>query len=244
MVKMSKEKDFDPDARRMNFMLSSVIGSDKQIQYTDSKHVVKEKSFLKAVKNARKELGLTDFYPDTEDEGKISLWLMGKLAGQKIGFRTISEDKYREYDQMIYEVITQANEEAKLQYGWYAFTEAFIALGKEPKTIKPIHTMKMEAVGISEDRNSIVLRLDRGLSAEDYRKAWNKLKWFLNKPSTAPVYADLLKNKIYLDRQNGMTYGDLAKKYFPYEYGKDLDDKTDYARDKVKKIVARYKKPM
>lgn len=234
MIKLSKNEDFDSDVRRMNFMLHSVLKAGKDIHYSDTKHVAKDKAFNNAVLAARKELELTEFYPDNEDEDNITKWLIEQVKGTD----------YKAKDQKIYEAVSRANTNANLQYGWYAYTEAFIALGKEPKITKPAHLMKLEAVGVSEDRNSIYIRMDKGLSAEDYRKAWSKLKWFLNKPSTAPIYADILKNKIYLDRQNGMTYGDLAKKYFPYEYGKDLDEDTDYARDKVKKIVARYKKPM
>lgn len=234
MIKFSKDEDFDSDVRRMNFMLHGVLKAGMDIQYSDTKHVAKDKVFKKAVLAARKELDLTEFYPENEGEDNITKWLIERVKGVD----------YKAKDQKIYEAVSKANTAANLQYGWYAYTEAFIALGKEPKTTKPVHLMKLEAVGVSEDRNSIYIRMDKGLSADDYRKAWHKLKWFLSKPSTAPIYADVLKNKIYLDRQNGMTYGDLAKKYYPHEYRKDLENKTDYARDKVKKIIARFKKPM
>lgn len=244
MTKLSDRKDFDPIARQMNLWLESELGGNKDIAHTDTKHVIAEESFIKAINKARKELGLDDFYSDTEDEEKISNWLMSKLAGKKIGLKTISEEEWLNYLHRIDDVIFQVIKEANLQSGWYAYVEAFVALGKAPKTIDPIHRLKIYVEGVSEDKNSLVIRLDKGLSSEDYKKAWSSLKRFLLKPSTAPVYADVLKNKVYLDHKNGMTYGELAKKYFPHEYGNDKDSKTDYARDKVKKIVARYKKPI
>lgn len=241
MIQISKEEDYDPIARRMNYWLEMELGGNKNIQRSDTQHVIKEQSFINAVENARKALGLADYYPDTSDEDGIFDWIMSRLAGKELGFRTIPEEEWLKHNHRILKVISRAVEEANVPSGWFSYMEAFVALGKAPKTITPVHRLKIYVEGVSEDRNSLLIRLDKGLSSDDYKKAWNRLKRFLSKPSTAHVFADVLKNKVYLDRQKGMTYGELAKKYFPYEYARDQDEKTDYARDKVKKIIARYK---
>lgn len=236
-----KENNFYRQKTQLNYWLESELRDSLGIQNADTKHVISEDTFIQTIQNARDKLGLVDYYPDNKNEEDIDSWVIGKLAGKEM--ESASEEEYlnalHRFDDITFQVITTTN----LQSGWFEYIRAFIALGKTPQTIVPAHRAKMFVESISEDENSMILRLDKGLSSDNYRKAWKVLKKFLDKPRTTAPFAELLKNKIYLDRQNGMTYGQLAKKYFPFEHQKDKADKTDFARDKVKKIIARYKKP-
>jgi hypothetical protein len=237
------DKITDPNARLLNYRLESDLTANKKIQNADINNVIKEQSFLTAIANARKKLGLDTYFPDTADEDDIDDWLDGKVKEQLSASEQQSKDVLQICWRIIDEAVLSAIKEANLQYLWYQFVRAYIALGKKPKTIKPKKKLKIYAESFSENLDSVQLRLEKGLTAEDYRKAWTRIKRYLNQPNTTAVRAENTKNMIFLDRQNGMTYGQLAEKYFPNEYAKDQLEKTDYARDKVKKIVSRFKRP-
>lgn len=232
---------YDAEARRINMYLESALNGGKTISSADIKHVIKEKSFTQAAENARTALGLAGSYPKSSNEDEIDFWLLCEIVGGRAKLKSLSSSKHKEYQRFIDHVIFQALHEANLQSGWFEFMEAFIVLGKEPKSIAPTQSQSIYAEHVSENKNSVLVRLDKGLTADEYRKAWSGLKKFLQKPSTAQITADLLKNKIYLDRLNGLSYGQLAEKYYPNELAKDRENKTDFARDKVKKVVARFK---
>ncbi len=242
MATDGKLPKLNPNARRINLWLQSELNSSQTISQADIKHVISDKSFMRAVNAARESLGLMDYYPENGNEDDIDHWLLLHVAGGNESLR-ISVLKHREIQRFIDTVILQAINTANLQSGWFAYMGAYIALGKPPKSLKPIYAQRIHAEDVSGDNNSVLIRMDKGLSSDEYKKAWKALKKFLQKPSSGKIHAEVTKNKIYLDRIKGLSYGQIAKKYYPDEYAKDQANKTDYARDKVKKIVARFKSP-
>jgi len=227
-------------SRQINLWLQTELNNSQTISPADIKHVVTDKSFLAAVDMARESLGLTVYYPKNENEENIDYWMLLQVAGGKESLKA-SKRKHREIQRFIDDIIFQAISSANLQSGWFTFMGAYIALGKQPKTSKPIYAQRIYAEKVSDDNNSVLIRMDKGLSSDEYKRAWKALKKFLHKPSSSTIHAEVTKNKIYLDRLKGLSYGGIAKKYYPDEYAKDQVNKTDYARDKVKKIVARFK---
>lgn len=233
-------KNYDLRARRINGLLDTELKGLRTIGSADIKHVIAEKSFTKAIQEARDSLDLKDYYPDTAPEEDIDHWILLQVAGGIEKLKS-AKAKHQELQRFIDNVIFYAVDAANLQSGWFTYVQAYIALGKPPVSALPTNPNRIFVESVSDDNNHLLVRLERGLSAEEYRTAWKAFKDFVNKPTNGQVYAEVTKNKIYLDRLNGMSYGQLAKKYYPNEYEKDTENKTDYTRDKVKKIVARFK---
>lgn len=221
------------NARDYNKWLENNI-STRNIHTPDIKHVINDTNFVDSVSKARKSLGLEDYFPESQNEKNIEDWVITKLAKVNHELQLEEWHKYkRSFSKIVLEVIRETN----LQPGWYEFIAAYLALGTPPKTIKPRQEIRISVQEISKDGNSITIKLDKGLSSGDYKLAWKVLKRFLQKPRTLLPYAELLKDKIFLDSQSGMTASEIAKKYFPEEYSDDAPT----ARDKVKKVISRYK---
>lgn len=223
--------------KRYNSALESLL-DNRELSPADIKHVVNEKSFIGAIDEARRELGLTEYFPSDGDENEIEDWLAQQLAKSD---HNLTFEEWHSYIVRVTKSALKVIDKSKIQSGWYEFIVAFIALGKSPKTLKPLQAPLIEVENITEDGDSIVIRLEKGLSSEDYKKAWKLFKRFLGKPRNTIPYAEQTKTKIFIDKQSGLSYTKLAQKYYPSEYQRDLDNKTDYATSKVKKIVSRFK---
>lgn len=219
--------------RKLGYYLEQGINQKKL--KADEKHIIEDSKFQKAVENARKEFGLAEdeFLEDVTD---LDDWLISKLA--KNEFSQLSEDERNKLRYQAVGITERALDKANLPIGWFDYINAFIALGFPPDAlVEPESANLIRVEQIEEDGEGLIIELRKGLKPEDYKKAWKAFKDFLNEPSRYRPKEDVLKNKIYMDSQRGWTAGKLAQKYFPREYERD----RIAARDKVKKIIARFK---
>ncbi len=97
-------------------------------------------------------------------------------------------------------------------------------------------TTKMK-IGKITDKHEIVLLLKPGLRYEDYQKAWEVFSSILGGADRlAKPYADEeLSLQMLNDKNKGLTYMDITKKYYP-----DKDPEMNYER--VKKMIQRTRK--
>ena len=238
---MAKEKtihveysDFDEPVSRIEQKLEYYLQEkDQKKLKIDEKRIIADEQFQAAITRARKELGIEydylDYEPDLDD------WIVELLTGKKIDEVVRYSEKYQDSLEKYNRVAWAATEEANLPYGWHSWVIAYIAMDRPPEeaVIEPDLVEKIEIIGM--DDNSLIIRLNKGLRAEEYRNAWKAFSDFLRQSSVYQPHRHLLKHQIYLDRENGMTYRQLADKYFPNESDRQASE------DKVKKIIIRHK---
>jgi hypothetical protein len=116
---------------------------------------------------------------------------------------------------------------------WTEYIRYFIAHERPPQEQTFYGNKYIEVAGIDEE-GQVMVRLKPGLRKEDYDKAWKVISRYLGPPhKKAKPYTDQeLNNQIYEARQIILSYGVLAKMYFP-------GMNKDQAIDRVKKIVKR-----
>jgi hypothetical protein len=195
--------------------------------------VLADPRFTKAVEDARKDLGveILDFseavsFINAEDLYKsIETWLQENSPEKNL--------------QDVINICERVVEEVGLSWGWLDFTMGIIVFN-EPlvnllKLIQPEPMMEVQE--LSGDGNQLILNIQKGISSKEYHNAWKVLKTFLAEPSTYEIKETKLKNRIYLDYLDGLTPGEIAKKYYPKEFKEDYQ----YITDRIKKIVKRFK---
>ncbi|MBH2007298.1 hypothetical protein I8H83_01710 [Candidatus Saccharibacteria bacterium] len=187
------------------------------------------------IHDARESLGVTDFYDFNEYQqtpGAVNEWLIQQVIGQN---RTEDSDEYHACFEKIAKEVAEIIEEENLPIGWFDYVAAYIALGE-----KPVYTdIERDPLIYVEDieHDDLVIKMERGLKQEDYVAAWKALKPFLNQVNRLAPSRDTLKNRIYTDRQKGLSIAEISKKYMPEAYKND----PLATKDKIKKIITRFK---
>lgn len=226
--------DFDEPVRRIEELLEYYLkAKDQKKLRIDEKHIIGDGQFQDAIRKARQELHIEYNYLDYEDN--LDDWVVELVSGKSINKVRKYGEEYNDCLEKYDRVAWTATENANLPYGWHQWVKLYIAMDKPPDAvvIEPEVEDVIEVIGI--DKNSLVLRLNKGLKADEYRNAWKAFSQFLKEPSEYQPRAHILKNKIYLDRRKGMTIKQIADKYFPNEAYREA------TYSKVKKIIKRFK---
>jgi len=116
---------------------------------------------------------------------------------------------------------------------WVEYVRNFIAHGEPPGDQVFYGDKYIEITRIDEE-GQVWMRLKPGLRREDYVNAWKAISSYLGpaQKKSKPYTNQELNNKIYEARHEGLSYGMLAKQFFP---GMDKEQ----AIDRIKKIVKR-----
>lgn len=199
----------DPERRNkhiansvMQFKLSNWY--DKSVR-KDELYLVSNPKFKEAVAQARKRLRLTGAPDDDDDIYSVEFDIEVDSVIKKMG---LSDE-------------------------WDEYIRTYIAYGKPPENQMFYGDKYMQITRIDQD-GQVWLCLKPGLRREDYVNAWKALARYLGsaQKKSKPYTSQEFNNKIYEARQGGLSYGKLAKLFFPA-----MD--TDIAVDRIKKAVKR-----
>ena len=218
-------------AWRVTFALNKLLRRNSPTK--DINAVTSDVIFLRAIASVRNDLGLTNTMPVDSDELEAEQWIVQELAQRPV------EGKEAEYYYDLLEdgLITIFENTGIHPWGWTEFLVAYIALNQKPKTINPHRIPAISVDSVDDEKHELVIRLKNGLSAEDYHKAWKVFKPLLKKSATSEIFAETLDEKIFIDRQSGMTIWAIARKYYP-----ELMEKTETqerAKTEVKRSIKR-----
>jgi len=225
--------DFDEPVSRIEQKLSYYLESkDQEKLRIDEKYILADDQFQDAIREVRKELSVDEDYLEYEDD--LDDWIVEHITGKPLSSVRKYSNEYHDALEKYNKLAWIATEKANLPYGWHEWVRIYIATDRPPQniTIEPDVDEKIEIIGI--DSNSLIIRLNKGLRPNEYRSAWKAFSDFLRQPSEYRPRSDRLKNRIYLDRQKGLTYKEIADKYYPG------DEDRFMAYDKVKKIIKRF----
>lgn len=207
--------------------------TDKTIKKSDllaqRKLLLADKRFKEAILEARSNLGLA--YVDPEDHN--------------LGYFSRDEEvednqpKLNVHDDAVIRESMTVLEKTHMPTGWLEYVCEFIVNDGWVEELVVESQVFMEAIEI--DKDTITIEVRRGISAEQYRAAWPALKPFLEKlPSDYLTTEENFREKIYFASERGMGISEICKEYLSREYAIDPQS----ARDKVKKIIKRYRKKL
>lgn len=216
---------------RVTYALEKLLKRKTSVQ--DINAVIGDSNFTKVIESVRTDLGLTNTMPTDYDEQEAEQWIVNELANKSVD----KKDTRYYYDLLEDELITIFEHTGLHPWGWTDFIVAYIALNQKPEKVYPHRIPAISVESVDEEKHELVIRLKAGLTAEDYYKSWQVFKPLLKKSGTKETFAEALDEKIFIDRQTGMTQWAIAKKYYP-----ELMEKTetqDIALTKVKRSIKR-----
>lgn len=225
--------DFDEPVRQIEQKLEYYLQTQDQHKLrTDEKYILNDAQFQGAITEAREKLKIENDYLEYEDD--LDDWIVALLSGKDSSSIEKYGSEYDEYIEKYNRIAWTATEKANLPYGWHDWVRLYIATNQPPKDIiiEPSIQDIIEIIGMDDD--SLVIRLNKGIKAEEYRSAWKAFAEFLKGSSAYRPYAHILKNKIYLDHTKGMSVGEIVDKYFSEETDRIA------SHDKVRKIIKRF----
>ncbi len=125
--------------------------------------------------------------------------------------------------------------------GWLRYVEDAI-LYEDSDEYSIIGTDRIKIESIDNTYGHITIRLAHGLNRQDYIAAWGAIAEFLDKPPsyTDKAGSDLNKQMYQLHFFHNISYGQIAKQYFPHEQG--TAESRKLSTDKVKKRIKSYAK--
>ena len=199
-----RDKDFI--RTMLNILLQKEIGDYHEQSYRkDELYIINSAKFQKAIADARKSLGL--------------------VKGKRKGIYQADFDK----------AVNEALKTAELTDDWRSYMEKYIASNNPSGEPLFLHPGKIMVKEINED-NELLIRLKPGLRYEDYVKAWNVF--------SRPLGEGVRLNKSYSneeehltwlqDKDRGMTYMQVAEKYFPSHPDENVE--------RIKKAILRLRK--
>lgn len=212
----------------INMMLQNKLKAEhEKSMLKDEPYVRASEKFVKAIEAARRRLGLEN---GTTPESWIETLRDGVTS------ENLTDEDFKRFYQQFKDEIPKTLEAAELSKRWRIYVEYYIINNKPPERGEAFFfplTMRVEDVS---ERGEIIVKLKPGLRYEDYTNAWKVFVKFLgtgarlNKP-----YTNTEGRSMHQDKQDGMSYREIAGKYFP-----SID--AILAIDRVKKAVAREKK--
>ena len=227
--------------QRWNRQLSYYLKiKNQEKMFEAEKYIIQDELFISEIRKARQEFGINEkqLYSNLErlNIGDVYAWFDSTM--QELGF----DKEFGDLVQTASDICAKLN----LPYGWSDYVSAYICLNDRPLNIEINPDLKIDIVGIEHD-DSLIVRLENGLTRADYIAAWKTFdNYFKEAPATAYT-DDSLKRRIFLDHtKNELTPSQLAKKYFPLETQNpskvDVSIHLLDSRDRVKKIIRRMKK--
>lgn len=235
-----KYSDFDKPIRRLNNQLEVYLRDSNQKNLREAeKLIMADINFQKAVSKARVGLNIipddnvidimfidNDTLPNLnwddveflDNEKERDSWAVEKLAGTPL---LISDSKYDELLEEFYRLTNDVIYQSNLPYGWFEWVASYITTNVVSSSAFIGPEMRIEAIGIDADEESLYIRIDRGLKPHEYKAAWKAIKGFATQPSVYTPHADTIKNRIILDSKT-MSATEIAKKYYPFEAEQDF----------------------
>lgn len=201
----------------------------------DEKHVINDFDFQKKIQTARQNLGVVDFldFNDYQQNPQIVQdWLARQVFARD---EDMNDNEYDACLKKITSEISRIINDEVLPAGWFDYLMAYVALGEKPVDTEVERDPLVYVEAIEHDE--LVIRMEKGLKPEDYAVVWKALKPFFRQPSRLMPSTETLKGRVYTARKKGLGISAIAKRYFPDDYEKD----PPATRDKVKKIITRFK---
>ncbi len=215
-------------------LYAGLVGKHEKSKRKNVQYLIETSEFQKAIAEARKKLGFTNKQP--VEEGYIYEWVVNSLDGnnnQRQVYEVVQKTGKQAFDE-----VNKVLDKLHLPNEWSFFIIVYIVNGTPPQSIA---FGDVEAITVQEvkENGELVIRLKPGLRKEDYVKAWNTFHSYLGQAKSLdkPYTNADINQQIYGDKVVGLTYAQLAKKYFASHYYRDKVS----AIDKVKKIVRREK---
>ena len=239
--------DNDIKALGITQQLNDEIGSARADSIKDKNeyYLMHDEKFLALVQSARSKLGLTN----TEIIGEMELddWLKKniKLSREYLedpdreryivradGKKSTSEDPSNAFRDIVQDIANHLS----LGGDWTQYISYFIVNGtSNPNSPGVYADVKILLKNIEDD--GLTIKIKPGLRYEDYVKAWKVFSEHLGPPERLekPHTNAKINQAIYEDRQAGMSYTEIAEKYF------DSESPLVY-KDQVVKIIRREEK--
>lgn len=235
VITNSDNSDKQRKIRRMAYriMLQKYVGEQYIMDFLkDERYVIKNEKFQKAVATARKNLGFTNQEP--VDSEATTLWAVTNISDGKVKDR--NDDNYSKYKEQFDEEVMKAIRSAGLHDDWKHYMREYIVNQQSPQ--KPLFIFPKNIwIDDVTETGELIIRLKPGIRYEDYIAAW---RVFSRSLGTGKRFKkrrdnDELDIQMVLDKADGLSYRDIALKYFP---------KTDPVLniEKIKKRVQRAKK--
>lgn len=212
----------------MNILLQKYLGDDYRKSFLKKEpYILADNQFKNAVRDARIRLQL--------DEQSIipERWKEYLRSGS-----IISADKedpnYAPFRAKYNSEVDQVIKEASLTREWNPYVYDYMVDMIPPKKPLFIFPKTIWVTDINEE-GEILIRLKPGLRHSDYTKAWKVFARHLgNGNRLEKPYTNKDRDAIYDDKLLGLSYRQLAVKYFP-------NTEISSSIDRVKKIVSREK---
>ena len=127
--------------------------------------------------------------------------------------------------------------------GWLEYVED-ILMYQDGSEYTTIGTSRIEVDSIGKFDGCLNIKLHRGLKKRDYIAAWGAFSKSLDQPPywDTPSAEDLAQRMHDDHCRRKMSYGEIAKRYFPSE--QSTPEKRKSATDKVKKRIKSYDKKL
>jgi len=226
--------------QRWNRQLSYYLKIKNQEKALEAEeYIIQDELFISEIRQARQEFGIYEnqLYPNLErlSIGDVYSWFNSTM-------KELAIDKdFGDLAQTASDICARLN----LPYGWSDYVSAYICLNDRPLNIAIEPDLKIDIVGIEHD-DSLMVRIEKGLTRSDYIAAWKALDNYLKELTPIEHTGDSLKYRILLDNvENNMSAGKLAKKYFPIDTQSltkyEIISQSQLNRDRVKKILKRMK---
>lgn len=197
-------------------------------------YIIADDRFNDSLTRARKSLGIGTVNTNNPpvDEDDIEKWAVFVVTGSKVIRRNTQE--FSKAVDAFYDVVTNVLDELKLPRKWDYYIAVCLLSGKPPID-NAFDFDLVDVVLVNED--GVTLKFKNGLSKAQYDKVWEIISENLREPiTTQKVSKDSERNlAIYKRKNEGFTYGQIAKEFFPAQA--KLDQAA--AEDTVKKIVRR-----
>lgn len=235
-----KYSDFDKPIRLLNNQLKVHLQESNQKKFREAeKLIIEDISFQKAISKARLALNIIpvdsaidirfidfDTSPNIDwseaefldNESDRDSWAVEKLFGKPLH---TSDSKYDELLEKFYDLTNEVIYQSNLPYGWFEWVASYITMNVISSSAFIESEIRIEAIGIDADEESLYIRIDRGLKPHEYKDAWKAIKVFAKQPSVYTPHADTIKNRIILDSKI-MSATEIAKKYYPLEAEQDF----------------------
>lgn len=211
----------------MNILLHKYLGEDYKKSFLKKEpYVLANDKFQTAVTSARKNLHL-----DTEDGIPTDWKDFYRPGGRSPNLEDTKEfENFRNmYTSEVERVIKLSN----LTADWHDYVTSYILNSSAPENPLFMIPKTIRVIDMEED-GSITIKIKPGIRYSDYISAWKVFVRHLGEGNRLEKpYTNTNSNLIYQDKVAGMTYAELAKKYFP--------SNAEASIDKIKKIVSREK---
>jgi hypothetical protein len=179
-------------------------------------YIKNDPTFLASIAEVRQVLGLTTT-PDTSDEDyRTDHWIIEQISHKKV--KDLSHEEmvahYQQFHSHVLSIINKYN----LGKAWVNYIEDFIIFDGRPEinftTFPTPKNIKIEDIN---EEGEVLLRLKPGLRHEDYERAWDVVSRPLGEGKrVSKPYTNIERSQQMLrDKEAGMKYKEIAKKYYP-----------------------------